>query len=441
MTTVLPPYLAGNRAPLGVELDLDRLAVEGELPPELDGWLYRIGPDLIGEAQPKGHWFVADGMVHGMEFRRGRAVRYRNRWVRTAGTAAKLGEPDPGGPPHDQRHHDTANTDMISFAGMLLAMTETCMPHRLTPELETVGRVDFGASGGLTGGFATHPKLDPVTGDLYGVTYRWDGAPRMILHHVGPDGRWVSSTPIDVPAVSMVHDMAITEHHALLLDLPVLWERELMDEGWRLPVRWSDDHEARIGVVPLAGGPVRWFPIAPCYVFHVWNAYEVGSRIVLDAVRHERMCQDDLTQPATPYPPAATRWELDLATGAVAETAVAGGLGVEFPQVDLRLVGRRHRHGFAAAFDGAFAKIDFETGARTQHAFGPGTTASEPIFVPAADGTGDDEGWLVGTVHHADTDTSEVVVVDAHDLAAPTRARVRLDHRIPAGFHGAWVPR
>ena len=64
-----------------MECDAPFLKVVGELPRELNGTLYRNGPNPQFEA-PGAHWFVGDGMLHAFHLENGRAS-YRNRWVRT----------------------------------------------------------------------------------------------------------------------------------------------------------------------------------------------------------------------------------------------------------------------------------------------------------------------------------------------------------------------
>jgi len=44
-------------------------------------------------------------------------------------------------------------------------------------------------------------------------------------------------------------------------------------------------------------------------------------------------------------------------------------------------------------------------------------------------------------VYRAATDTSDVVILDARAIDAAPVATVHLPRRVPAGFHGAWVPR
>lgn len=446
-----PVYLQGASAPLNREIDLEDLPIDGDLPPDLDGWLYLIGPDLIGAPSPSGHRLIGDGMVHGVQLRDRRAVRYRSRWVRTGPTATKLGAPAPAGPPPAHDLFDQANGSVFAFAGHLLATSETCLPYRLSADLNTLGRLDVGVAGGLRAGFGAHPKIDPRTGDLHTITYQWDESPHLLHHHIGADGRWISTVGIDVPACTVMHDMALTERYAVFFDLPARWDYALQFHGYDFPVVWDPDHRARIGVLTLAGGAIRWFDIDSCFVFHTFNAYEKPARtrdaepvIVLDAVRHRRAFGDSLETPDSPFPAVPVRWELDLAAGRVSETTVSDETGLEYPQIDSRRRGLPYRHGYAAGVPGrdgeaSFVKVDVRSGRLDRHGCGPGTGASEPLFVPARDGRDDDEGWLVGTVYHADTDTSEVVVVDAHDVSGPPRARIRLPHRIPAGFHGAWI--
>ena len=76
------PFLQGNFAPIPEEFDARDLPVTGQLPAELDGHLMRNGPNPI-DPGPDYHWFVGDGMLHAIEFGNGRALSYRNRWIRT----------------------------------------------------------------------------------------------------------------------------------------------------------------------------------------------------------------------------------------------------------------------------------------------------------------------------------------------------------------------
>ena len=61
------------------------------------------------------------------------------------------------------------------------------------------------------------------------------------------------------------------------------------------------------------------------------------------------------------------------------------------------------------------------------------------MFVPKAGGTAEDAGWILSVVYDATTDTSELCILDAEDIAGPEVARIHLPQRVPYGFHGNWV--
>jgi carotenoid cleavage dioxygenase len=61
----------------------------------------------------------------------------------------------------------------------------------------------------------------------------------------------------------MMHDVAVTEHHVVWLDLPVVFDRARLGKG--MPYQWDDHCDARVGIMPQRGSaPVRlhgtWLP-------------------------------------------------------------------------------------------------------------------------------------------------------------------------------------
>ena len=77
-----PFWARGNYRPVADEIEAFDLEVIGSLPPELNGHFLRNG-STAREGTPQ-HWFVGDGMLHGVHLQNGRALSYRNRWVQTA---------------------------------------------------------------------------------------------------------------------------------------------------------------------------------------------------------------------------------------------------------------------------------------------------------------------------------------------------------------------
>ncbi|MFX0574577.1 carotenoid oxygenase family protein [Nocardia nepalensis] len=478
------PYLSGNFAPVQREITATELEVTGKIPEHLDGRYLRIGPNPMSDPDPRGfHWFLGEGMAHGLRLRDGTAQWYRNRWVRSAAVARALGERWPGGP-YQGGFDLAANTNIIGHAGRTLALVEAgSRPYELTDELETIGGWDF--CGTLFGGYSGHPKRDPATGELHAVSYNPLRGNIVQYTVAGIDGKVRRTVDIRLKAQTMMHDFSLTENYVVLYDLPValdfgvslrnaparaaarmvsrfaarhaapdfLLRAALRASAWDaspdlgLPYRWAPERRARVGVLPREGtaADIRWFEVQPCYVFHPLNAYDDGRRIVLDVVRHASVFNSGsvITPPGSQ---SLDRWTADLATGRVHEQRL-DDTAQEFPRVDERLVGRRHRFGYAVGLalgaqgtqvSDAILKHDAVTGSTRVVRFGEGREPGEFVFVPSAPDAAEDDGVAMGFVYDRTTDRSDLVLLDAQTLE--TVAMVHLPARVPHGFHGNWVP-
>ncbi len=446
-TTTTNRWVQGPLAPVDVETTAFDLEITGTLPPELCGRYLRNGPNPIGPVDPEHHhWFVGDGMVHGVALRDGRAEWYRNRWVRGSAVSAALGEePVPG----SGVFGDVANTNVIGHAGQTWAIVEAGGPiARLDEELGTTCFTDL--DGTLPNGFTAHPKRDPRTGKLHAANYFW-ARPEVIEYIVvGADGRVEHAVDVPVPGNPMVHDCSITETSMVLYDLPCTFDLDRALANERLPYSWNPDYGARIGILPLEGTPdqVQWFDIENCYVFHPVNARDDGDRVIIDVARHPRMFDQEKSGPDE-GPPSIWRWTFDRTTGRSTEEQV-DDRPIEFPRVDERTVGRRHRFswGVQLQVDGDdlqwpsadLVRYDADRKASETISFGRDHVVSEAVFVPRADDAAEDDGWYLALVNDVPNDTTDLVVLDA---SAPTEgpvASVHLPARVPLGFHGNWIP-
>ncbi|HEX6151074.1 carotenoid oxygenase family protein [Nocardioides sp.] len=479
-TTTTNRYLRDNFAPVAEELTATDLPITGTLPAHLDGRYLRIGPNPLDDPGDRHHWFLGEGMVHGVRLRDGRAQWYRNRWVRSRSVAETLCEPVRGTP---GALDFPANTNVLEHAGRTLALVEAgTPPYELTHDLDTVGPCDFGGtlpSAPGKPGYSAHPHRDPSTGELHAVSYTWMRGNRVAYSVLGTDGRIRRSVDIEVHGSPMMHDFALTERYAVILDLPVTFDiamatadvprpirpvvRSVLNRiigrnpvpepliaavargsgggSPALPYRWNPDYPARIGLLPrdAEGEAVRWFEIDPCYVFHTLNAYDDDDRVVVDVVRHPKMFETVLNGPDE-GPATMTRFTLDLTTGR-AHGSSLDQRSQEFPRHDERLTGRPHRYGWAVGFDGGATgdtvlRHDLVAGTTESRSLGRGTEASEFCFVPAPDGTTEGDGVLMGYVHDRAEGRSHLRLLDAASLEDV--ASVHLPGRVPAGFHGNW---
>jgi carotenoid cleavage dioxygenase-like enzyme len=437
-TEALPFHLRGNFAPVTAEVTAFDLAVQGAIPRELRGHYVRNGPNPKTGSSP--HWFVGDGMLHGVELGDGKANWYRNRWVRTR---AFVDDTPVFGP--DGQHDLTvglANTHVVSHAGRILALVETSFPTEVTRELDTLGVFDFG--GRLTTAMTAHPKLCPRTGELHFFGYSFV-PPYLTYHRADAGGQLVQSEVIEVPGPTMIHDFAITAGHVVFMDLPVVFDLEMAMAGG-IPYRWSDEYGARVGVMPRGGtnADVRWFEVAPCYVFHPLNAFEQDGVVTVDVVRYPELWRQHSTSAPKAY---LHRWSIDVSAGRVRESPL-DDRAVEFPRCDERLVGLPNRYGYAVyTEEGAdrgtgtsLIKYDVRTGGSATHDFGAGRLPAEPVFVPASAAAGEDEGFILTFVYDATRDGSDLVILDASGFTGKPVATVALPQRVPFGFHGSFLP-
>ena len=424
------PYLIGNMAPVEQEVTAFDLPITGSVPRDLDGRWLRNGPNPHGPVDPATHhWFLGDGMVHGVRLRDGRAEWYRNRYVANA---------DGFGP----------NTNVGGFAGRTWAMVEGGTPPvELDHELNSLGINRFQDT--LAGPFSAHPKYDPSTGELHAMGYHW---PDLVDHIqyivVGPDGRVSSTLDIPVPDMPMVHDMSLTPTYAVVYDLPVTVNFDVMGKGFPFPFAWNPDRAARVGLLPRSGtaDDIIWCDVDPCYVFHPLNAFDApDGTVVVDLCRYDSMMVDDFRGPFGGSLPTFDRWVIDPVARRVTETRI-DDRPQEFPRHNPRVGLQRHRFGYTSEvrpgtvnLHGAIIKLDVDAGTTEAHEFGAGRGGAEPVVVPKADAVAEDDCWILTVVYDAGTDSSELCILDAADITAPEVARIALPQRVPYGFHGNWV--
>jgi carotenoid cleavage dioxygenase len=442
------PYLHGNFAPVMVERSDDHpLPVTGVIPPDLCGRLVRNGPNpaVLPEDESDYHWFGGDGMLHAITLSEGRATGYRNRWVRTRALASELETPLPAGPsePIDGR----ANTHVIRHAGTTLALVESGFPHAVSDDLGRARVHDF--DGGLASPMTAHPKVDPSTGELIFFGYDVFGPPFLRYHVVDAAGGVVRTEAIDIPRATMIHDFGVSESRVVFLDLPVVFDLDLAAVGRALPFRWAPEAGARVGVMRRdgGGGDVRWIGIDPVYVFHVLNAYDDGHNVVMDVIRYDRAFDTEPGRPIASALPTLARWTIDPVAGRVAERRL-DDVPVEFPRIDDTVAGLPHRFGYCVRLGDQIEEpsplglVQYDLGRDESTRFDPGQYRfpGEPVFVRAADGRAENEGWVLSVVYDATTDASDLVILDATSFAGPPVATVHLPARVPFGFHGSWLP-
>ena len=415
------PYLQSNFGPVEMESTVSDLQVSGNIPADLMGRFLRNGPNPTGDINTgKYHWFTGNGMVHGVRLNDGKAEWYRSRFV--------------GG--------SAANTNVIGHGGRTLAIVESGgLPQDMDYLLESAGdNTSIGT------GFTAHPKLDPDTGELHALCYDWAELRDHIRYVVvDADGELAREMDIPMPGMTMIHDMSLTPNYVVIFDLPVTLSFLAVGTGASFPFRWDDDHEPRVGLLPRNGeaGDIVWSPVQPNYAYHPMNAYEdKDGNVVIDIVRYDRMFDKDVLGPFGDSLPRLDRWTINPNTRTVNEEIV-DARAQEFPRCHPELNGKPYRYGYTVAVDDyrfpTIYKHDMQAGITTEFSVGTGRHSAEPVFVPKAQSTAEDAGYLLTYIFDEQKNTSDLVILDAEDLSRPPIAQVHLPVRVPYGFHGNWV--
>lgn len=457
-------FLNGPFAPWAEETAAYDLEVVGKIPEDLAGALFRISsnPRFMPRNADRYHWWEGDGMVAGLYLRDGKAS-YRTSWVRTdsmkfeveQGEAVYSGFVNGGTPAHlpkgAPQAKNVANTNVGIFADHLLVYFEGGLPYSMHPEtLATHETFDF--HGGIDVLCTAHYKIEPSTGDMLffaatGPVITWYRAD-------AKSGQVVDTHSFDVGIPVLMHDFAVSENYAVFIVAPNLFLIDRIAQG--LPgVVWDESalpHGTQIVLMNRNTHEVKRYETGDVFApSHFLNAYEIGDEVVIDANRIPRIGNHTGSTPLNShewFPPGYPwEWRVNTTTGKVTNRRITGVSG-EFPKINDDYVGKQHRYGYFTTTRGLAA--DTITDGLGRHDYERDTTVvvdghddltnpSEPVYVPRANTTAEDDGYLLALWWDRATGLSELLIHDAADLRAQPRARVKLPVRVPFGFHGNWA--
>ncbi|MEO5876642.1 MAG: carotenoid oxygenase family protein, partial [Streptosporangiaceae bacterium] len=456
MSSDLEHTMHGMFAPLLDEHDYQVDQIDGEIPRELSGTLYRIGAGKwqVGDTMLD-CLFDGDGMVSQFSIADGR-VRFRNRYVRTPQyvhglTSSKLRRPGVGTahgriplPPAN-----TANTNLSWHAGDLLALWEGGRPYKIDPDtLETHGEHDFGGRLKGLGMWSAHPRWDPDTGEMFNFGTRLFPTPGLHCYRVSAQGVLKKINSFPLQGIPWNHDFALTRTHLVFVLDPIQPDlRKVFGGSFFSSLTYHPERATRFVLVPRTGGPPRVIEHEALLHFHLTNAYEDGTDTVVDLVRFEdwEEFKLDLSEFRTRAHrlPASRLMRYRITPSKVVEEELVPHTG-DFPQYDWRLSTRRHRYTYLAGRTGTTGtydstlKVDHDSGRVTAHRIGAGNSLGEPLFVPRGPDAAEDDGWLL-VVNYSETEhRSQLVILDAADLDRAPLAVVQLPHHLPFGFHGTF---
>uniref|UniRef100_A0A7S1T8K7 Uncharacterized protein n=1 Tax=Compsopogon caeruleus TaxID=31354 RepID=A0A7S1T8K7_9RHOD len=334
-------YLDYNWTPVTEEVSnlvVHNASIEGQVPKDLRGRLYRIGPNAryLPEEGQRINWFDGDGMIHVVALDNNEEdqrlqISYFNRWVQSSFFKQELCFQRPSlnitalrgirgllcvlaelirlfiqgailGFKYTEDRIDSlsplgvANTNLLFRGGSIYALYESDGPWKLNPvSLTTEGFNDRDLRPqGVKEPYCAHPKIAP-NGDLisFSILFRPGPAGGMIVYVNNPDDR-SRDRRFKVPnAYSYTHDICVSQNFIIFMDSPCRVDFANMLHGGG-PLRWDYNGKSRIGVIPrdetgmmLLGltsiNEVKWFDLDQedtGFVFHWGNGFNDQDSII-----------------------------------------------------------------------------------------------------------------------------------------------------------------
>jgi len=464
---------------------LESSAVEGTIPSDLVGTLYRAGPGKfeLGEFQLQ-HPLDGDGLVTAFTFPGDGTVSFRRRFVKTEQRiketrAVKLGykgEPIKRGFFGSGKQggmvgplKNAANVAAYFWGGSVMALSEAAPPVELDPAgLYTKGETRIkNALPRLAGFLNPRLRFDPASECLVGFrcnAVELDPTEKRGVNLYAWDSDWALKGKRFVPTQgnAYIPDIAFTRKNFVVHQPPTKFDPLGYSVGGKAAaaaISFDAGRPALFHITPRDGSPGFSVEAPAAVLVQIANAYETPEgAVVVDAIETPRLPLGSAPEDgawrealdlARDVPPASlVRYTI---TAGSAQRATLSDAFQAFPTVNPFVTSVRHQFIYtAAAAAGApvgraaplqrVLKTDVSGGgAGGEWSLPPGHFCGEPIFVPKPTGQSEDDGYLVVQVHDGAAGESALVVLNALSLADGPLARARLPATCPPGLYGSWA--
>jgi len=461
--------------------------IEGEIPDDFAGTLYRNGPALfeMGD-RPLKHPLDGDGLVCAWTFPGDGTVNFRNRFVRTeshlreqaalsrgyTGGGLKAGlfgsESRDGLGKHlllvkkESNLKNCANTNVIHWAGRLLALFELGGPIEMDRAgLNTVGETRIANTIVQSASIGARPRYDPVKERLILFRYNLVSADSNRATFYEYDSNWKLQAKFEapIPGHAVFHDIAITRSKYVLHQAPTAFDAVPFGLGLKAGaecISFDGSKPAVFHVVPRDGGDPVSVEVEAAFVLHIANAFDDDQgNVIADVIQMPRLPGMEGDASGTwqesfdfgeDIPPAElVRWTISPTKGTASKEVMSDRFQA-FPAVNPYVTSVRHGFVYTAAASGSspappqsILKLDTATKSVAEFSLPGMQFCSEPVMVPRLEGTSEDDGYLLTQVYDADADTSSLVILDASDLAKGPVARIALRNPLPVSIYGTWA--
>ncbi|KAL4723470.1 transcriptional regulatory protein rco1 [Fusarium chlamydosporum] len=472
--------LAGSNSPCRIEGEISELVVLGDIPPGIDGTFYRVMCDPFMPPNPRNVPIDGDGNISAFRFHNGH-VDMKMRYVDTERLKLEREARKSlfGLYRNPFTHHpcvraavdSTANTNVLYWAGHLLALKEVALPYAVHPDtLETISYDPFGPQIKAKT-FTAHPKIDPLTKELvvFGYEAKGLGTKDIVIYSLDDEGFKLDEQWIEAPWCAFIHDCAITPNWIILVLWPFEANVERMKAGkhhWA----WDYDLPASFIVVPRRRkfklpsswqqGEHRVYHWKNAMPIHTGGAWEDGGKIYFESSRvldngFPFFPPDDGKKPSPDAKADYVRWVIDVREPSgtqIPDPLVIIDVPAEFPRIDERFMTQPYEYVFMNVHidrtaDGVdtlhhslngLAMHSNKTGKTRWFYAGKDSLVQEPIFIPRTPDAPEGDGWIIAMVERCSKHLSELVILDTNNFEEPISI-VQLPMHVKAQVHGNWL--
>lgn len=441
--------------------------VEGALPSELRGSLYRNGPGRFERGGYRiQHLLDGDGLVQRLSFTDA-GVRYQNAFVRTEKFIAEEAAGKRLQATWTTRqsdscldniggaiHRSQAGITVYPIHGRLIARDEYGPSYAIDPDTLATGEALAPHDADIA--FKAHSKIDPTTGEWIVAGPKYGRVMRIHAEIYEPDFKLKKAISFESPRSVYFHDFLASKRFLIFVLHPCIvtpWLFLLGAKSFTDCLSWRPELGNLIAVVPRDGGEPRFFEAPAAYMWHGLNAFEDGETLFADFVGFDEPDHfigrgaffKNIMRGRMGRAQAhgkIRRYRIDIAAGALAEEIIDAGNN-EFPMMDWRGAMTRQRIAYFACgglgvFNSGVKRLDYDTGQSRVFDFGAETHVGEAVFVERQGG-GVDDGWLITQCLDGQSERTFFAVFDAAAPDEGPRAKVWMRHPAPISFHGAWA--
>lgn len=442
------------------------LELEGTLPDDLRGTLFRVGPGLFERfGVTVAHPFEADGVMSAV--RLGDDVTGAVRVLESAGyleeqaAGRRLYGTGAGwlrnlSSNFRRRSKNTANTSVWLHERQLYALMEGGRPTKLDRDtLAVLGEDDFDSV--LHSTFSAHPHRVAALQTSFNFGIRYGREHLLDVYAIPDHGHVRRLTSVAMPWAGMVHDFIATATHLVFIVCPVrisILRALLGVASFERLLRWEPERGTQLVIVPLAEPEaVVRIEAEPFWVWHLVNGFDEAGELVVDLCRYANFgtltaIRTGRDAASDASPPLYHRARIDV-RGKRMTSEQRHDAPAEFPRVHPQVAGERHRFAYLlGTHDGkdegprdCVRVLEVDSGRTTQWLPERPTALSEPIPVVRRDRAGDERGvWLLVGGLDDERGRSFAAVLDAADLERGPVATAWFDQPLPLSFHGAFDP-